>query len=96
MKRALSEYHIAGLITNISFLKLIIGQKEFNDGKFDINYLNEDFMSKISLLHGKSGKESLMEVAAIFSAIHKSKVSMNNVSSNHRETVNRWMEQLYE
>jgi acetyl-CoA carboxylase biotin carboxylase subunit len=96
MKRALSEYHIAGLITNISFLKLIIGQKEFNDGKFDINFLNEDFMSKISSLHSKSGKESLMEVAAIFSAIHKSKVSLNSVSSNHRETVNRWMEQLYE
>ncbi len=96
MKRALSEYHIAGLITNISFLKLIVGQKDFNDGKFDINYLNEEFMSDISSLHSKSGKESLMEVAAIFSAIHKSKVSLNHVSSNQRKTTNRWMEQLYE
>ncbi|MBT8380941.1 MAG: acetyl-CoA carboxylase biotin carboxylase subunit [Ignavibacteria bacterium] len=96
MKRALSEYHIAGLITNISFLKLIIQQKDFNNGKFDINYLNEDFMSKISSLQNELGKEKLMEVAAIFSAIHKSKFSMNHVSSNHVDNINRWVDQLYE
>ena len=96
MKRALSEYHIAGLTTNISFLKLIIEQKDFKAGKFDINYLNEEFMSKISSLQNKLGKESFLEIAAIFSAIHKSKVSMNHFSSNHRKNVNRWMEQLYE
>ena len=96
MKSALSEYHIAGLITNIAFLRLIIEQNDFQAGKFDINYLNKEFMSKISSLQSKSGKESLVEIAAIFAAIHKSTVSINHISSNHRETINRWMEQLYE
>jgi hypothetical protein len=77
-------------------LKLIIDQKDFEEGNFDINYLNEEFMSKISSLQNKSGKDSLLEIAAIFSAIQKSKVSMNHFSSNQRESVNRWMEQLYE
>jgi acetyl-CoA carboxylase biotin carboxylase subunit len=96
MKRALSEYHIAGLTTNISFLKLIIEQNDFKEGKFDINFLNDEFMSKITSLQNKLGKASLSEIAAIFSAIQKSKVSMNHFSSNHSENINRWMEQLYE
>ncbi len=96
MKRALSEYHIAGLITNIFFLKLIIDQKEFKEGSFDINFLNEDFMNKISVLEEKAGKDSLAKIAALFAAIQKSQIPVNNFSSNHNESVNRWIEQNYE
>jgi acetyl-CoA carboxylase biotin carboxylase subunit len=96
MKRALSEYHIAGLITNTFFLKLIIDQKDFKEGYFDINYLDEDFMNKISVLENKAGKESLQEIAAIFTAIQKTQIPLNNVSSNHREKANNWIDQVYE
>jgi acetyl-CoA carboxylase, biotin carboxylase subunit len=48
MDRALSEYRIAGVITNIQFLKLIINHPSFKKGKFDINFLDEKLMKNLS------------------------------------------------
>ncbi len=69
MNLALSEYQITGLITNIPFLKSIFNNKNFAEGKIDINYLEREY-----LLNTKIENELLVEdAAAIISALIKEK-----------------------
>jgi acetyl-CoA carboxylase, biotin carboxylase subunit len=93
---SLSEYVIGGLITNISFLKIIINNPSFRSGKFDINFLNEEFMKKLDDLKNNQGREEAEKAAAILSALLKSNSSLNNQTTNHTETSNLWQGQLYE
>ncbi|MCW8811593.1 MAG: acetyl-CoA carboxylase biotin carboxylase subunit [Ignavibacteriaceae bacterium] len=96
MLRALSEYIIGGLITNISFLKIIVDNPSFRNGNFNINFLNDDFMKSINELENNKEIQEIEKISAIFAAILKSNSSVNNLRSNHTETVNLWQEQLYE
>ena len=94
MKRALNEYYIAGLTTNIYFLSQILNYSSFNDGTFDINFIEKEFLSK-------SGKLVLEEIndesiaAALISALIKSN-SSNSVKKNKASSKSTWQEQLYE
>jgi acetyl-CoA carboxylase, biotin carboxylase subunit len=96
MLGSLSEYVIGGLITNISFLKIITDHSSFRSGKFDINFLNEEFMRKLDDLNNNQGREEAEKAAAILSGLLKSNSSLNNQTINHKETSNFWQEQLYE
>jgi acetyl-CoA carboxylase biotin carboxylase subunit len=96
MLRALSEYIIGGLITNISFLKIIVDNPSFRNGNFNINFLNDDFMKSINELENNKEIQEIEKISAIFAAILKSNSSVNNLRSNHTETANLWQEQLYE
>ena len=96
MIRALNEYVVGGLITNISFLKLIIDHPSFREGKFDINFLNDEFMKKLNELDKNQNKDKSEKAAAILAALLKSKSSSNNYKSNHTEKSNLWLEQMYE
>lgn len=96
MLRALSEYIIGGLITNISFLKIIIDNPSFRNGNFNINFLNDDFMKSINVLENNKEIQEIEKISAIFAAILKSNSSVNKLRSNHTETANFWQEQLYE
>lgn len=96
MLRALSEYVIGGLITNISFLKIIIDHPSFRKGEFDINFLNNEFMSSLQkLIENKNNKE-IERVSAIFAAILKSKSSFNNLQAKEKDFLSKWQEQMYE
>jgi len=95
MKRALSEYQIAGVINNIPFLSLIIDHKSFKSGKFNINFLNEKFMDNLPSLENANGKEELETIVAIFSALLKDKSKVKGIHTNSKE-VNKWQEQMYE
>jgi len=93
MQRALGEYHIAGVITNISFLSKIFLSKEFNDGNFDISFVEREFLTKEKDQSENSEEE---RIAALFSAIHK-KESVSNgkiLSSENKTRTNKWLEQL--
>jgi acetyl-CoA carboxylase, biotin carboxylase subunit len=96
MLRALSEYVIGGLITNISFLKIIVGHPSFRKGKFDINFLNDEFMSRINKLENSKDIEEIEKVSAIFAAILKSKSHFNNFQARQTDSLSRWQEQMYE
>ncbi len=95
MKRALSEYQIAGVINNIPFLSLIINHKSFKSGKFDINFLNQRFMESLPALENANGKDELEKIAAIFSALLKHKSKVKGIHTNSKK-VNTWQEQMYE
>ena len=95
MKRALSEYQIAGVINNIPFLSLIISHKSFKSGKFDINFLSDKFMESLPALENANGKEKLENIAAMFSALLKHKSKVKGIHTNSKK-VNKWQEQMYE
>ncbi len=67
-----------------------------DQGKFDINFLNEEFMKKLDDLNNNHGREEAEKAAAILSGLLKSNSSLNNQTTNHKETSNFWREQLYE
>jgi len=96
MLRALSEYVIGGLITNIPILKLIISNPSFRKGDFDINFLNDGFMSNLISMNEQNKMKEIEKVSAIFAAILKSKSSLNNLTAKKGVFINQWQEQMYE
>ena len=92
MKRALSEYKIFGVITNISFLSEIFDHPKFINGEFDINFLEKDF-----LFNSVKDSDEVLNAVAAFAAYLKDR---NSNTNNHQEeinsTANKWREQLYE
>ncbi|RPI71254.1 MAG: biotin carboxylase, partial [Ignavibacteriales bacterium] len=92
MKRALSEYHISGLITNIYFLSEIFNRKDFCEGSFDINYVDRNYQNL------KRVEKEISETeytAALLSAILKKETGVNNKLQNQSFPVsmNKWLEQ---
>jgi acetyl-CoA carboxylase biotin carboxylase subunit len=70
---ALSDYLIAGITTNISFLKWILKQRKFLNASYSINFLEEDF---IPLIPDKWKKDQLLideEAAALFAVLLRDK-----------------------
>ena len=96
MLRALSEYIIGGLITNISFLKIIVDHPSFRKGNININFLNDDFMTKLSSSEGNGEVNEIEKIAAIFSALLKSKSVSNNHQVIKTQKSNLWQDQMYE
>lgn len=95
MKRALAEYHIAGVTTNINFLNYIVSKKEFITGDYDINFidkLTEIGYEKKNVYLSKLDKEV---AASILGAIIKTKNRINSKVKNLAIS-NSWWEQNYE
>ena len=95
MKRALAEYQIAGVTTNINFLTYIMSKKEFISGDYDIN-----FIDKLNDIGYESEDIYLSELdkevaASILAAIIKTKKRNNLKIKNHVKN-NGWWEQNYE
>ena len=94
MKRALSEYQIAGVTSNIPFLELILKHPVFTDGSFDINFVGNEFLSgEMSSSFENSDDET--DAAALISAILKSRYS-HGIKKNNSHNGNKWQEQMYE
>lgn len=96
MLSALSEYVIGGLVTNISFLKLIVDNPAFRNGEFNINFLNENFMSELKKINGNQNVTEKEIAAAIFSSIIKLKSTSSSKNQSAQSKTNLWQEQMYE
>ncbi len=95
MLRALSEYHIAGPITNIPFLSEILKHKDFVKGNFDINFVERKFLGKKS--NNKNGTSS-EKISAVFSAVfQKHNVLSEKISpGENNNDSNKWLDLLNE
>lgn len=96
MKIALGAYHIAGVITNISFLDWILDQPKFEDGSFDINFIDQEFMPLAPDKWRESYNKPYENVAAILAALIKEKennFTIGKIESNHS---NKWITQTNE
>ncbi len=96
MKRALTEYQISGVVTNIPVFTWILKQKKFLDGSFDINFLDNDFLPLVPNKWKDESAADYEEIAAVFAALikfneEKTGSGINSVSSN-----NSWRGQFYE
>lgn len=92
MKRALREYKIFGVISNVSFLMKIFSHPDFINGEFDINFLEKHFK-----LSGKNDIESINDAASIFASYLKYRNSTsNNFGTQYKSAGNNWLKQLYE
>jgi acetyl-CoA carboxylase biotin carboxylase subunit len=95
MKRALSEYQIAGVKTNICFFEWILNHPDFCNGNFDINFLDNTF---IPLLPDKwkEKNEELEEVASVLSVILKDNDMKIKPFRRKENFNNKWGNLYYE
>jgi acetyl-CoA carboxylase biotin carboxylase subunit len=95
MNRALDEFQIAGITTNIKFLNYILNTDEFKSGNYDINFidnLNYHSTQADKLSDNKNEYEIAASVlAALIKTIKKSVLKKNASLKN-----NNWWEQNYE
>ena len=96
MQRALGEYQISGVITNIPVFRWILKQKVFLEGTFDINFLDNDFMPLVPDKWKDSSSEEYEEAVAVLAALLKSKERHLSLSTNRINKNNLWREQNYE
>ena len=86
MLRALSEYHIAGIVNNIPFLKTILDDIRFRKGKIDINFVERNLIELIKKEHDQSDIE---DAASLVSVLLKRKLNPAVLDLN-RQSFNRW------
>lgn len=96
MQRALGEYQISGVITNIPFFRWILNQQVFLDGTFDINFLDNDFIPLVPDKWKDSSSVDYEEAVAVLSALLKLKDQELSLSKNHIDATNLWRDQNYE
>jgi len=76
MRRALDEYTISGVKTNIPLLKVVLSDEEFLSGKYDVLYLERN----LERLLNKIEDEEMERIASLALAIKK--LGMRYVSKN--------------
>ncbi|HLO27598.1 MAG TPA: acetyl-CoA carboxylase biotin carboxylase subunit [Anaerolineales bacterium] len=91
MRRALEEYRIVGVRTNIPFHQTMMDSHRFMGGQFDTRFVEERF----SMDDAGEGKENQMETAAILATLvahRETERSANIVNRNERDTSNwKWV-----
>lgn len=96
MRRALNEYFITGLTTNISFLDYIINSIEFRQGSYDINYVDNLIKDNQFTENRNQTNNGIIEAAAIFASLMKSMHSDLNHNNKENNHLNTWRDQIYE
>jgi acetyl-CoA carboxylase biotin carboxylase subunit len=92
MNRILSEYKIAGVLTNIPALKWTLKQPVFLDGLFDINFVDKYFMPLIPDKWKNELDNGYVDIASIVASLLKNQKSELNPSFIENEKTNRWKE----
>lgn len=96
MRRALNEYFITGLTTNIFFLEYIINSNDFRQGYYDINYIDNLIKDNHFNKYRKQTDNDFIEAATIFAGLMKSMHSDLNHNNKNQNYSNKWRDQIYE
>lgn len=94
MKRALTEYNIAGIITNKDFLDHIIGNPNFINGEYDINFIDSMNLNEQSF--DKNQLDDTDDAAALLSALIKNKKSSISGTKKNMNKYSKWWNLNYE
>ncbi len=73
MKRALNEYQIAGVVTNIPVCKWILKHNKFIDASYSINFINDEFQPNTPDKWQQNTPEEYVRAASVLAAIIKRK-----------------------
>lgn len=91
MRRALAEYKVVGVRTNIPFHQAMMDSHRFMGGQFDTRFVEEEF----SLEEIAEGKETLPDIAAIIATLVKheeTERAAHVVRRGERDTSNwKWL-----
>ena len=91
MRRALEEYRIVGVRTNIPFHQTMMDSHRFMGGQYDTRFVEERF----SMEDAEENRQDFSEVAAILATLvehHETEVSSQFVQRNKRDASNwRWV-----
>ncbi len=91
MRRALEEYKIVGVQTNIPFHQNLLDQHRFMAGQFDTRFVEDRF----SMEEAEEGKESLHHIAAIMASLvshEQTQRSAHIIQRGERDTSNwKWV-----
>ncbi|MGE5680048.1 MAG: acetyl-CoA carboxylase biotin carboxylase subunit [Bacillota bacterium] len=96
MKRALGEYKIAGVLTNIAALRWVLKQPSFLDGTFDINFVENHFMPLIPDKWKGEQAGDYEDAVSILAALLKHKVNETSVGLVTPSKNNKWNGGRYE
>jgi acetyl-CoA carboxylase biotin carboxylase subunit len=91
MRRALEEFKIIGIRTNIPFHQLMMDSTRFVAGQYDTRFVEERF----SMEAAEEGKEDLSEIAAMLATLvahQQTQRAANIIQRNERDTSNwKWV-----
>ena len=91
MRRALEEYRIVGVRTNIPFHQTMMDSHRFMGGQYDTRFVEERF----SMQEAEEGRQDFSEIAAILATLvahGESERSANVVQRNERDASNwKWV-----
>jgi acetyl/propionyl-CoA carboxylase alpha subunit len=91
MRRALEEYRIVGVRTNIPFHQTMMDSHRFMGGQYDTRFVEERF----SMHEDESNKQALNEIAAVMATLtahQETQRSAQFVMRNERDTSNwKWV-----
>jgi acetyl-CoA carboxylase biotin carboxylase subunit len=96
MKRALNDFQIFGITTNINYLLYILSLETFADGKYDINFIDNLNANKNSSINRTDNSEELEMAASVFLSLIKNNKIVSNRKSNSSKSISNWWEQNYE
>lgn len=96
MRRALNEYQIAGVLTNIQACRWVLSQKSFLDGRFDINFIEKEFLPLLPGKWKEPESEQIEEAVIILSALLKFKNSKLKPITRDLSSYNHWIELRHE
>jgi acetyl-CoA carboxylase biotin carboxylase subunit len=95
MKRALNEFQISGIITNIPFLNFILESNEFLKGKYDINFIDKLFKHNPNIKF-EQDQNDLDTAAMLFASLQKNKKSKLSKTDDPSLNKNKWRDQIYD
>jgi len=93
MKRALGEYKIVGVKTNIDGFRWIFDQESFLSGKYSTNFLTKEFIPLIPDKWKNPPDEEYLSAVYLLSAYLKNSESKLKPSQNNNSSHNRWSDQ---
>lgn len=95
INRALNEFQIAGITTNIKFLNYILNTDEFSKGDYDINFIDNLNYNSVLANNLSQRKDENETAASILAALIKSKKKSGQIVNSSVKN-NNWWRQNYE
>ncbi|TES89399.1 MAG: acetyl-CoA carboxylase biotin carboxylase subunit [Anaerolineales bacterium] len=88
MRRALEEYKVIGVVTNIPFHQNLTGQTRFMTGNFDTRFVEERF----SMRKAEETKETYPEIAAITATLvaHQQTLRSTHIIRRGKRDTSNW------
>ena len=90
MRRALFEYRVAGLVTNIRYLRRIIDVPQFEEGNYDTSFIEVN-QERLRPRPGfKNDSEDMAVIAAYIDYLMNYEENMSETSAQNGNALSRW------